>query len=354
MENNFTIEEISFLNKLLATVSPSGYEVECTKVIYTFLQDSCNLYYDIMGNLYAYSGETILRNGIMLTSHVDEVGFQVTKISENGMVYVRRLGGLDRQTLPGTKLVIAEKNRNLIGVFGKTSPHVQKENEKSQVIELENLWVDFGFSNSEDALKYIAIGDFTGVAPDAQFTIDNHSIISKGLDNKIGVFILAVTIKRLIACNFFPQDITFVFTVQEEIGCRGAIVATNRVKPREAICIDVGIATDIPTMNNQTSLSNFSLHRGPGLCIAPDNNLLFVKKLEKCAIDSDIKYQISTGFRAIGGTETTKIQIEGEGISTAHISIPNRYMHSAVEMCSINDAFNTVKLLINYITHGQF
>lgn len=111
--------------------------------------------------------------------------------------------------------------------------------------------------------------------------MNNRSIISKGLDNKISAFILSVIIKRIASYSCFPQNITFVFTVQEEIGCRGAIVATNRLNPREAICLDVGIATDIPSMNGQTSLSDFTLHGGPGLCIAPDNNLHFVKKLEK-------------------------------------------------------------------------
>lgn len=351
MENNFTIEEISFLNKLLSTVSPSGFEVECAEAIYTFLQGSCNLDYDVIGNLYAYSGERILENGIMLTSHIDEVGFQVTRITDKGMVYVRRLGGLDRQSMPGTKLMVAGKNRNLIGVFGKTSPHVQKESEKAQVIEQDNLWVDFGFGNKAEALSHIDIGDFIGVAPNAQFTMNNRSIISKGLDNKISAFILSVIIKRIASYSCFPQNITFVFTVQEEIGCRGAIVATNRLNPREAICLDVGIATDIPSMNGQTSLSDFTLHGGPGLCIAPDNNLHFVKKLEKIAVDYGITHQLSTGFRPTGGTETSKIQIEGKGVSTVHISIPNRYMHSAVEMCSIDDAFNTVRLLISYISN---
>ena len=351
MENNFTTEEISFLNKLLSTVSPSGFEVECAEVIYTFLQGSCNLDYDVIGNLYAYSGDQIPKNGIMLTSHIDEVGFQVTRITDNGMVYVRRLGGLDRQSMPGTKLMVAGKSRNLIGVFGKTSPHIQKESEKAQVIEQDNLWVDFGFRNKVEAHLHINIGDFIGVAPNAQFTIDNRSIISKGLDNKISAFILAVTIKRITSYSYFPQDITFVFTVQEEIGCRGAIVATNRLNPHEAICLDVGIATDIPSMNAQTSLSDFMLHGGPGLCIAPDNNLQFVRRLEKLAVDYDITHQLSTGFRPAGGTETSKIQIEGEGVSTAHICIPNRYMHSAVEMCSMDDAFNTVRLLMSYISN---
>ena len=167
LENNFTIEEISFLNKLLSTVSPSGFEVECAEAIYTFLQGSCNLDYDVIGNLYAYSGERILENGIMLTSHIDEVGFQVTRITDKGMVYVRRLGGLGRQSMPGTKLMVAGKNRNLIGVFGKTSPHVQKESEKAQVIEQDNLWVDFGLGNKAEALSHIDIGDFIGVAPNA-------------------------------------------------------------------------------------------------------------------------------------------------------------------------------------------
>lgn len=351
MNTNFSAEEINFLKSLLSTVSPSGCETECTDVIHSFLQDVCNLEYDMMGNLYAFCGSMLQKGGIMFTAHTDEVGFQVTKIVESGLIYLRRLGGLDRQSMPGTKLVIAGKSRDIIGVFGKSSPHVQNEKDKLQTIDQDNLWVDFGFKSRTESNRYISIGDYVGVEPNYCLTKDKSTIISKGLDNKISIFILAVSLKRILINGNCPQNVTFVFTVQEEIGCRGAIVATNRLLPNEAICLDVGIATDIPSMTGNMSLSDFNLHDGPGLCNSPDNNRQLIRKIENIAVNHSIKHQITTGFRPAGGTETSKIQIEGKGVSTAHISIPNRYMHSAVEMCSLQDAYNCVQLIIRFINN---
>src|SRR5574344_672808 len=326
MQNKFSKVELNFFEEILNTVSPSGSEEEVSLIIASFLHDFCNIEYDVMGNMYAFLGKNPSQKGLMLTAHIDEVGFQVTRITNDGMVYVRKLGGLDRQTAPGTKLVIAGKSRELIGVFGKSSPHVQKDDEKQKVPDYDCLWVDFGFTNRNQALNFITIGDFLGVIPDVRYTITGESIISKGLDNKISAFILAVTLRRLAVDKQLTEDTTFVFTVQEEIGCRGAIVATNRLCPEKAICLDVGIATDIPTMKMESSYSEFYLHNGLGLCVAPDNNLNMIKRLKQIGEKFNIPYQIITGLRPAGGTETSRIQIEGYGVSTAHISIPNRYM----------------------------
>lgn len=338
-------EEYAFLKSLLLTCSPSGQEYEAIQIVKRYLKESCILYTDVMGNLYATASENENVCDVMLCAHIDEVGFQITKVTQEGFVYLRRLGGLDRQTMPGTTLCVARQSRDIVGVFGKTSPHVQKETEKSQSIEQDALWVDFGFNLYEQAKKYISVGDYVGVMPSFQTSIDGESVVSKGLDNKISVFILAALIKRLAAKNELPQNITFVFTVQEEIGCRGSIIASQRLKPQIAICLDVGITTDIPSMRHKTDLSEFVLGKGPGLCVTPDNNPILVDILKKCAVDNGIPFQITTCLRPAGGTETARIQLECCGISTAHISIPNRYMHSAVEMCRLCDAAYTINLL---------
>lgn len=348
--NEFTEDELNFLMDLLDTVSPSGAEQECTKVVYNYLKNFCNLEYDFIGNLYAYKNH-LTSEGTVITAHTDEVGFQITKITEAGLIYVRRLGGLDRQTMPGTMLRIAGKPRELIGVFGKSSPHIQTDGEKSKVIELDSLWVDFGFVNKAEATSHVEIGDYVGVMPNHRFDIGMRTCVSKGLDNKISVFILAVTIARLMQKDGLPEDFTAVFTVQEEIGCRGALIACQRLRPQKCICLDVGIATDIPSMKSQTSISDFNLHGGFGLCVTPDNDPAFVKQLVSIAVKGEIPFQYTTCYRPAAGTETSRIQLIGNGISTAHISLPNRYMHSAVEMCSLYDAMCTIKLLLNFLSN---
>lgn len=348
----FDEEEQSFLHQLLQTVSPSGNEGECRNVVASYLKKYCNLEIDSLGNLYATAFKRLSNTEIMITSHMDEIGFQITKISDNGLAFVRRLGGVDRQTIPGSMITIADKSRDIVGVFGKISPHIQRENEKNQIIEQENLWVDFGFTSKDDAQRLITVGDYVGLSPNYKYSINNKCIFSKGLDNKISVFILAILLKRLAILNSMPKNLTAVFTVQEEIGCRGAMVATRLLNPKVAICLDVAIASDIPGMTSKTFMSDLYLDQGPALCIAPDNTTELVNSLKELAIENKIPYQITTGLSPANGTEASIVQTCNSGVATANIGIPSRYMHSAVEMCSLIDAHYTINLLTEYLnTH---
>lgn len=332
----------------MRSVSPSGNESEATAIIQDFIKNDYCTETDLLGNLYVYS-ESLHSNSLMITAHIDEVGFQITRVNDNGLAYVRKLGEPDRLTLAGSSLQVCGKSNKLIGVFGKIAPHLQNSSEKNQVIDLNSLWVDFGFISKNEALQYINVGDYLGIAPNFRFDITGKSCVSKGLDNKFGAFILAVSLKRLTRLNLPVKKFTAVFTTQEELGYRGAILASQRLKPSKSICIDVGFATDIPSMGSQTSVSEFYLHHGPGLCIAPDNNIEFSRELIDMATEKSIPYQISTSYKPVSGTETAHIQLSGIGVATAHISIPNRYMHSAVEMCSLEDAYYTIQLLSEYL-----
>ena len=347
--NNFKEDELIFLQNLLNTSSPSGNEYELVREVSLFLNGVCNLQTDSIGNLYIRSLNHTTSQ-IMITAHGDEVGFQITQIDTKGFCYMRRLGGLDKQTIPGTVLCVSGKDRSLIGVMGKTPPHIQNSNDKEHTLDLNSLWVDFGFSDKEEAESQIEIGDYLTAYPNYYWSNNGTNIISKGLDNKISVFILAVSMKRLAISNLLPTNIVGVVTTQEEIGCRGSIIATQNIKPKIAICLDVGITTDIPNGGAHKELSLFNIGKGFGLCITPDNNPKLTKLLKTVCIEKNIPFQISTALRPAGGTETARIQLENGGIPVCHISIPNRYMHSCVEMCNINDAYSTVNLLENALS----
>lgn len=345
--SNFSKEEQDYLFSLLDTCSPSGSEGELMAVVRNFLADKgIVLETDSIGNLYiSAEGYKNHRFNLMLTAHGDEVGFQVSLIDKNGFVYLRRLGGVDRQTMPASKLNVVGKDRDLIGVFGKKPPHIQSENEKSTIITQESLFVDFGFKSIDEAKSHISIGDYITLSPDSYLSKNKSFIISKGLDNKINVFVLSVVFGRLAMKGNFPKDIVGVITVQEEIGCRGSIIASQKLSPKIGVCLDVGIATDTPPLANEVSLSEFKLGKGFGLCISPENNSILVGELRQICKDNSIPYQDSIGFRPAGGTETSRIQLQSSGIVTAHISMPNRYMHSTVEMCSLFDTQALIDLL---------
>lgn len=177
--DNFSNEELTFLRNLMQSISPSGKECEATSVIQDYLKYDYHTEIDILGNLYVYA-ESIRPQSVLLTAHIDEVGFQITRISDNGLVYLRKLGEPDRQTLAGTLLSVCGQTTDLIGAFGKIAPHMQSQTERNQVIDLDSLWVDFGFVSKEEALHYINIGDYLGIAPNFQFDVSGRSCISKG------------------------------------------------------------------------------------------------------------------------------------------------------------------------------
>ena len=339
-------KKIQQLISLLSTNTPSGCEGQIISFIKNEMKGLCRLETDCLGNLYMFTGG---EKGVklMLTAHCDEVGFQITDIDNDGFAYLRRLGGLDRQSLPGTKVVALTEKGEVVGVFGKKSPHVQNEEEKKKVLEVEDLWIDFGFSSREVAQKVISIGDYVTAYEKPHLSHDNHCIISKALDNKICVFILLEVIKNL-SKNKVNIPVVCVATTQEELGCRGGIIASHRISPDIAICLDVGIATDIPGMSKKT-YGDFKLGDGPGICRTPENNEKLVELLKETAKINNIKYQLITGFRPVGGTETGRIQLSTNGVVTAHISIPNRYMHSVVEMCNLDDVENTIKLITHTV-----
>jgi len=333
---------IDFLKTLLATQSPSSAEQEMTEVVREYVKDFCETETDVMGNLYLHIGNPKGRR-VMITAHCDEVGFQVVHIDDNGLAYVRKIGGIDRQTLLGTPVAVMGRKGKVQGVFGKKSPHLQTEKDKGATPELEEMWIDMGFTSRSEALEYVSIGDYVTATAPTQLLNDGRRITAKALDNKVSVFVMVEAMRELSAQQL-PFSLTAVCTTQEEIGSRGAMVAANRIKPDMAFCLDVGTATDIPSVKKQAR-GDIRLGRGPLLYRNADNNADLLSKMIEAAEKNDIPYQMGVGSRISGGTETSHIQTLGSGIATVNLSIPNRYMHSTVEMCDMGDVENTIRLL---------
>lgn len=343
-----TEEQISSLKEVLNTKSPSGCEFQATEWIRKQIQNCCRAEKDSIGNLYLYTGnEEVDCLTVMITAHADEVGFQITDIDEDGYVYVRKVSGLDPQTIPGTAVVAISESGEVKGVFGKKTGHVQNFKEREKVPELEDLWVDFGFESKEEALKYLNYGDYLTASPYTFISKNKQRVIAKALDNKIGLFILSEVIKQ-ISRKKLSIKVVGVATTQEELGCRGSKVAANRIKPDIAFCIDVGIATDTPKMSPQ-KYGRFELGKGVGLIRNADNNDTLVHSLAELAEVHKIQYQYTVGFLPTGGTESSAVQLAICGIPTANISIPNRYMHSMVEMCDLRDVASAIELLVQEI-----
>lgn len=335
-----------FLEKVLETNSPSGNERQLISLLYNEMKDICHVKTDCIGNLYMTPFPKVtdnLNGTIMISAHADEVGFQISEIDVNGYAYIRSVAGIDIQTLAGSKVCIVKPNCTIIGVIGKKPPHLLEWKEREKVLGVNDVWVDFGFQSKEEAEQFIECGDYLTLSSNITYTCNNKRIISKALDNKVGVFILVEVIRRLSESNL-PVPVVGVATVQEELGCRGSIVAAKVVNPSVAFCIDVGIATDIPDLA-KSHMNSFALGKGVGIIANADNNELLVNSLIQTANDNSIQYQRIIGHRATGGTEASHIQLASRGTATANISIPNRYMHSLVEMCDLDDIESAISLL---------
>ncbi len=335
-------KSLSFLEKLLNSSGPSGFEYQTAEIFRDYLSDFADrVYADVMGNSIGVldRGDSLK---VMLAGHYDEIGFQVVHFSDEGYLYFRSVGGIDRTTVPGTEVEILTAKGRIAGVIGKKPIHLTKEKERDSAPELKDLWIDIGSEDKKETQKLVSVGDPVAVKSNFKF-LGKNKIMSKGMDDKIGAFVVAETLRTLskmrISCQVFA-----VGTVQEELGLRGATPSAFGISPDVGFAVDVGFATDVPDLPKK-ECGDIRLGGGAALSRNADNNPTLLRRLKDIAAKKKIKIQEKVGFRASGGTDTAAIQLSRSGVATALISIPNRYMHTPVELCDIRDVEAAVKLL---------
>ncbi|MBP5530505.1 MAG: M42 family metallopeptidase [Lentisphaeria bacterium] len=339
-------ESLKFLERFMNCASPSGFEVEAAKCFRDYLAPVCDeVRGDVMGNSIAVLNPQA-KFRVMLAGHYDEIGFQIVYISDEGLLYFRPNGGIDKLNIPASEVDILTPKGRIPGVVGKKPIHLLKAAERDQAVELSDMWIDIGAESRAEAEKLVSIGD--PVAMRANFKmLNNHRFVSKGTDDKIGAFVVAETMKAL-AKRKLKVGVYGVGTVQEEVGLRGAHASAFGVAPDVGFAIDVGFATDIPDIPKKM-LGDIRLGAGPELNRSCDNNPVLGELVRKAAKAHKIPYQEAAAHRATGGTDTATIQLTRAGVATALVSIPNRYMHSMVEMCDLRDAEAAVKILTETI-----
>ena len=332
----------TLLEQLCNTTAISGYENETTDLFLETLRahaSECSK--DIMGSGVAFIGKKGERPRIMLEAHADEIGFQVLYVSDSGYVYMRQNGGIDEQCLPGTQVVITtQKGEKIHGVIGKKPVHLLTTEERKVTYKLYQLWIDTGLEPSE-VKERISVGDAVAVKPNLTW-LGTHRVTSKSLDNRIGLYTLIESLKMLAQQG--ADGIAGVATVQEEVGCRGALVAANNLNPEISITIDVDFATDVP----DCPASHYGrIGLGDGVVIQRnlDCDTTLSLELERIAKEKGIPYQIAARTHASGGNNASRIQLAQKGIRTAALAIPCRYMHTPVEVCDMRDVDAAIRLI---------
>ena len=344
--------DVNFLNKILNTHSVSGFEDKTGKLFIDYITPYVDsAYTDIMGNCYAnigYVPEDNLSPKILIEAHIDEIGFQVIYIDEQGYIYIRKNGGIDVYCIPGSQVVIrTSSGEELFGIIGKKPIHLIAHEERNKNIELHTLWIDTGLSPDE-VKKKISIGDVVAWKSNMIYLSDTK-ISSKGLDDKVGVYIISQVLKKLSSSKNDNIQVCGVASVQEEVGNRGAIICGHKVTPDIAICIDVDFATDVPDCP-KTKYGDIALGKGVVIHRSIDNTRLITSLVERIAKENNIKHQVSARTLAVGGTNAVVLQQTKDGIMTISLGIPCRYMHTPVELCDLDDIESAIELLYLIIT----
>ena len=330
------------LAKICETPGTPGREERIRKVIEEELSDlGCELSTDSMGNLIAFKkGKGDKR--IMLAAHMDEIGFMVRFIDDNGFVHFTTLGGFDPKTLTAQRVTIHGK-RDLIGVMGSKPIHIMKPEERKKAAEIDDFFIDMGMPKDE-VEKYITVGD--PITRERKLIEMGDCVNCKSLDNRISVFILIEVLKELKS-KTLEHDIYATFTVQEEVGIRGAQVAAHSIDPHFGIAIDTTIAFDVPGSTAKDKVTE--LGKGVAIKVLDASAICdhrLVKFFKKNAQKENIPYQMEV--LTAGGTDTAGLQRWGKhGAIAGAVSIPTRHIHQVIEMVHTADVRATIDLLTN-------
>jgi len=340
-------KSLKFLEKFLTSSGPSGFEEETAKCFREYIEPFAHVIkIDVTGNTIAVLNPDS-EFKVMLAGHYDEIGFQITHVSDEGLLYFRTVGGIDKLTVPCLEVeIITEENGKIKGIIGKKPIHLLSANEREKVTEIKDMWIDIGAESKKEAEKIITIGDPVAFKSNFEFFGKNR-IKSKGLDDKIGAFVVAEAFRILAETNI-DVGVYAVGTVQEELGLRGAATSAFGINPNVGIAVDVGFSTDLPDIDKK-QLGEGKLGQGPFLDRNADNNPVLGRKIRKIAKKFKIPVQERAGYRASGGTDTARMQLTRSGVATALISIPNRYMHTPVEMCDLRDVESAINLIVQTV-----
>jgi putative aminopeptidase FrvX len=331
-----------FLKRLLDTPGPSGFEHAAARVWREEASKFASVRADVVGNSIA----TVEGGGgptIMLAGHIDEIGVIVTYIDDNGFAFIEPIGGWDPQVLVAQRIVFLGQKGYVHGVIGKKPIHLMKPEEREKASKMTDLWVDIGTTTRAETLEHINVGD-AGVIDSRLLELPNGRIASRSIDDRIGAFVVLEAL-RLYAQNPGKARVVAVATTQEEIGYSGggARVAATAVNPLMAIAVDVTFATDHPSVEKK-EVGDHKLGGGPVISRGSVISPVVYRLLKQAAEAANIPYSLHAAGR-VTSTDADAIQLAREGVATALVSIPNRYMHSPNEMVSLDDVQRTAELI---------
>jgi endoglucanase len=332
---------VPLLKQICEIAGPPGFEKRVRGFVInqvTPLVDEVKV--DNLGNVIAIKKGVRNPDGkrVMIAAHMDEIGFIVTHIDENGFLRFHTLGGFDPKTLTAQRVIVHGK-KDLVGVMGSKPIHVMSAEERTKLPKTTDFFIDLGMSK-EEVVKWITIGD--PVTRDRELIEMGDCVNCKSIDNRVAVFILIETLKQL---NNPAYDVYATFTVQEEVGLRGANVAAHSINPDFGIALDTTIAFDVPGAQAHEKVTE--LGKGTAIKIMDAMTICdyrMVEFMKQTAIKEKITWQPE--ILTAGGTDTAGVQRMGkQGSIAGAISIPTRNLHQVIEMAHKQDIEDSIALL---------
>jgi len=315
------------LKKLCDAFGVSGSEGEIRDIIIPEIKDYCDdLTVDTMGNIIAFKKGKSSDKKVMLSAHMDEVGFIVSGITDKGYLEFKNVGGIDTRVIISKNVVVGKDK--IPGVIGMRAIHLQSKSEREEVPKVKSLFIDIGAKDKEDAEKYVELGDYVSFAT-RYADFGDGKIKAKAIDDRVGCYIMTKLIKEPV-----KYDTYFCFTVQEEVGMRGAKIAAYRIKPDIALVLEATTCADVHAVKTESEVT----HLGDGVAISiMDKSTIvnrdYVSFLKKISDGINVQYKKTTA----GGNDAGAIHQTGTGALTASLSVPCRYLHSPVGIAAKDD-----------------
>ncbi|MGF1506753.1 MAG: M42 family metallopeptidase [Anaerolineae bacterium] len=329
---------MEILKQLSEANGVSGAESEVRQVILDLIRPHVDeIQTDTLGSVIALkrgTGGSDLR--VMVDAHMDEVGMMVVGHDSNGMLRIVSVGGLDTRLMPGLRVQVGPDR--IPGVIGVKPIHLAKNGDMDKAGEFESLRVDIGASGKDAAKSKAPIG--TRIAFHSEFIEGETSALGKAFDDRAGCAVLV----HLLQGEPFPFDLYASFTLQEELGLRGARAAAHAIEPDVAVALEGTIADDLPKEDDESPTTR--LGAGPALSVV-DRSVIYDRRLNRLLTQTAEELGLPVQFKqpGIGGTNAGSIALSGVGVPVACIAVPCRYIHSPAAMLSKGDYHNAIRLL---------
>ena len=339
-------ESFDFLKDLVEAPSPSGYEQPAAAVFREYVTPIADaVSTDVMGSVHAVLKGTADGPSVMLAGHIDEIGFMVTYITDDGYCAFAPIGGHDPQILPGMRVDVHTKTGVLRGVLGRLPIHLLEEEDRKAVVKMHKMFIDLGMTGT-DVKKLVRIGDPVTYGVGFEKYGDGMAV-SRAFDDKMGAWVAAEVLRLVKDAGGARGDLVVAATVQEEIGLRGGTTSAYSQDPVVGIAIEVTHATDYLDVDKR-KFGEVICGKGPVLSRGANINPKVFELLCEAAQAEEIPYQVEGAPRGTG-TDANAIQLSRGGKAAALVSVALRYMHTPTEVLALKDVEDTARLLAAFV-----